>query len=275
MSFSLWYFRNRRYLTGIDWVVGSLHEAAKKINGCGAISQAVLELNGRLDEGQLRKVLDEISARFPILHGHFSRDWFNLAPYWKVPRAARRAVIPLRVIDLPHGASQQADRLLTEHVNSPLEHDSQHLRFLLVRIGDQQSRLGLLFDHRLFDAFGAETFFRLIEETFQGRMESAAEKIRITEPAHLDHWKRRFASGQTLNRQMIDLQSKDVCALARPEFGSGGKICFVHARLTVQETTSINQKAFSEISVPILLPSAAALRGACGAGGDPIAGTGW
>ena len=254
---SLPYRRNRRYLTGIDWVVGALHEAGKKSIGSGAISQAIIELTGRLDEVPLRAALDQISAKFPLIHGHFSRDWLNLAPYWKVPRAARSNPIPLRVVDLPQGAGNQADQLLVEHVNTPLEKDSIHLRFLLVRIGNEQSKLGLLFDHRLFDAYGAEAFFRLIDETSQGRLGEIAPKIKTTEPAHLDHWKRRFLSGQTLNRLMVELQAKEVCALAMPT-GSGRKIRFVHDTMTVDQTVKINQKAFAEISVPILLPSAAA-----------------
>jgi hypothetical protein len=40
--------------------------------------------------------------------------------------------------------------------------------------------------------------------------------------------------------------------------GARRHIRFVHESLTVEQTTRINQKAFEEISVPILLPSAAA-----------------
>ena len=258
MSWSLPYRRNRRYLTGIDWVVGALHESGKKSIGNGAISQAIIEVTGPVDEASLRNTLDQISARFPLIHGHFSRDWLNLAPYWKVPRSARSAGIPLRVIDLPTGAVEQADQLLVDHVNTPLEPDSQHLRFLLVRIGNEQSKLGLQFDHRLFDAYGAEAFFRLIDQTAQGRLDEIAPSIQITEPAHLDHWKRRFSSGKTLNRLLVELQKKEVCALAMPSAGVSRKIRFVHDTMTVEQTVKINQKAFAEIGVPILLPSAAA-----------------
>jgi len=251
LSFSLPYFRNRRYLTGIDWVVGALHEAGKKSIGNGAISQAILEIDGRLEDQPLRAALEQISRRFPLIHGHFARDWFNLAPYWKISAAALNASIPLQVVDLPSGASAQADQLLVEHVNSPLEHDSQHLRFLLVRIGNEQSRLGLLFDHRLFDAYGVEAFFRLVDETAQGRLEEIAPQVKVTEPAHLDHWLRRLASGKALNRLLVQLQQRDVRALAMPQLTGHRErrqIRFVHESLTVEQTTRINQKAFEEIS---------------------------
>ena len=258
MSFSLPYSRKRRYLKGIDWVVGALHQAGLKSIGIGAVSQAVLELEGTLDERQLTSALQQISRRLPLIHGRFDRDWFNLAPYWKVPRPARTAPIPLRVVDLPANSLDEADRLLAEHVNEALEFDSQHLRFLLVRVGRDRSKLGLVFDHRLFDAFGAESFFRLVDETFQGRLEQIVPKIKQTEPAHLDHWKRRFLSGRMLNRMLIRLTEQDVCALAMPPTKPMRRIRFVHEVLSAEHTARISEKAFEETGMPILLPSAAA-----------------
>jgi hypothetical protein len=239
-------------------VVGSLHEAGRATVGVGAVSQAIFELDGKLADQSLRAALDQVSRRFPLIHGHFSRDYFNLAPYWKVPRSARAASIPLRVVDLPADADDPADRLLAEHVNTPFESDSIHIRFLLVRIGDRRSKLGLVFDHRLFDAFGAETFFRLLEEAFQDRLDDVAPRVAITEPAHLDHWKRRFLAGQTLNRLLIELQKEDVCALAMPTPTQGRQVKFVHASLTVEQTAQLNMTVSKEINVPIILPSMAA-----------------
>lgn len=257
MNITIPYNRKRRYLTGIDWVVGALHHVNKKATGNGATSQAVLEVNGRLDDQQLRAALDQIIRRFPLIHGQFARDWFNLAPYWKTPRSARNTPITLKVVDLPDDAVEAADQLLLEHVNSPMESDNQHLRFLLLRLGNQRSKLGLMFDHRLFDAFGAEAFFRLLDETCRGNLDQVAPKINTTEPAHLDNWKRRFAAGKALNRLMVDLQKQEVRALTMPPAGYR-RIHLVHDQMTVEQTAAINKKAFEEIGVPILLPSAAA-----------------
>ncbi len=239
-------------------MVGALHEAGKRSIGNGAISQAILHLDGRLEEGRLREVLQRISDRFPIIHGRFSRDWFNLAPYWKVPRRGGERGIGLSVVDLGVGESDRADQLLADHVNTPLEGDGEHIRFLLVRLGGERSKLGLLFDHRLFDAHGAETFFRLMDETFAGRLGEIAPQVKVSEPAHLDHWMRRFASGKTLNRHLVQLQQKQVAALAMPGSARGRRIRFVHETLSVEESAGLNQTAFAEIGLPILLPSAAA-----------------
>ena len=96
---------------------------------------------------------DQISGRIPLIHGRVARDWLNLAPYWKAPPSA--AQVPLRVVNLPEELAADAEHLFDEHVNIPFYSKWQHLRCLLVHIGRRRSRLGMLFDHRLLDAFGA------------------------------------------------------------------------------------------------------------------------
>jgi hypothetical protein len=258
LNFSLPYSRRRRYLTGIDWVVGALHEAARATEGVGAVSQAILEVEDRLDERRLRDALDRISLRLPLIHGWFSRDWLNLAPYWKVPPTEKCPPIPLRVVDLDESASPaEMRRYFDDHVNQPFASDTEHLRLLLVRAGSRLSHLGVMFDHRLLDALGAETFFRLLNETDQGRLDAAAGRIRTTEPAHLDHWPRRFASGKKHNQMLIEMQEHDICALRMPAEGRRRRVRFAHESLTNEQTAGLNTMAFSEIGVPILLPSAA------------------
>jgi hypothetical protein len=257
LKLSLYYSRKRRYLAGIDWVVGALHQASLRRGGSGAVSQAVLELESWLDEDKLRSALDAVGKKFPIIFGQFARDWLNLAPYWRVPKNASDYSIPLKVVD----ASDEADayRILTEHVNTPFDSEYRHLRFILIRLPSGRSFLGLMFDHRLFDAFGAESFFRLLDETFQGHLDEIAPRIAVTEPAHLDQWKRRFTSGRQLNRKLIEMQKEiEIAAMPMPPADRHDRVLFVHAPLTGDESAKLNQRAMAEISVPILLPSAAA-----------------
>jgi hypothetical protein len=257
LKLSIPYSRKRRYLTGIDWVLGAMNHIARKSTGIGAISQAVLDVDGRIDEKALRAALHTLTNRFPLIHGKISRDFVNLAPYWRIPRSAKTREIPLRVVDLPEGAGAQAERVLNDHANSPFDSESQHLRFLLVRIGGR-SRLGMVFDHRLFDAFGAESFLQLIDLTSQGRLEEFAGRVRQTEPAHLDHWVRRFKSGRKLIEHLFPVVERDVCALARPAKRASRRVCFVQDSLTNEETARFDQRASEESGLPMVLPSAAA-----------------
>lgn len=252
------YSKKRRYLTGIDWVLGAMDYIARKSTGIGAISQAVLELDGQLDDRKLREALDKISQRFPIIHGRVARDWINMAPFWRSPRAARAGSTPLQVVDLPADAIEQADQLLDDHANTPFGSESLHLRFLLLRLGNERSRLAMVFDHRLFDAFGAETFLRLIDETAQGKLEEIAPRVKLTEPAHLDRWAHRVKSGRALIKVMFPLHEKEICTLRKPPAEARKRVRFVQEQLTQEESARFDIKAGEESIIQILLPSAAA-----------------
>jgi hypothetical protein len=242
----------------MDWILGALDHGARKRIGLGGFSQAILDLDGNLSPEILQSALDQISSRFPLIHGKVARDWLNLAPYWKVPRDTDPPPIPLKVVEISEDDSEAIERLLDDHVNKPFDSESRHLRFLLVRIGGRRSRLGMVFDHRLLDAFGAEGIFRLIDLTWRGRLDEFAPLIKQTEPAHLDHWKRRLTSGRTLNHFLYRLNERTICALRMPPEGITRRIRFLHDQLTPQETADFNRRAVEEIGIPMTLPSAAA-----------------
>ena len=250
MSFSLPYSPKRRYLTGIDWIVGTMDR------GAGCFSQAILELEGNCSLALLSEAVEKVSQRFPLLHGRIARDWLNLAPYWKVPAESER--FEIKHFELSADAEQRSEELLDRHANEPLYSRSQHLRFILISLGTERSRLGMVFDHRLFDAFGAEGLLRLIHHAWEGKLEEYAPRIRQTEPAHLDHWKRRFESGQTLNRYLLKMNEQRVCALRAPYGPPRRAVRFVHEQMTQEETADFSHRAEEEIGMPILLPSAAA-----------------
>jgi hypothetical protein len=256
LGLSLPYSRDRRYLTGIDWIVGALDHSARKNIGLGGFSQAILDLEGTLSPKTVRAALDRVSRRFPLIHGRVARDWLNLAPYWRYSQDPGQ--IAMKVYDLPQGQYEEAERLLDEHVNYPLDSEWEHIRCIIVNIGSERSRLGLVFDHRLLDAFGAEGILRLLNLAWQDRLEEAAPQVSQTEPAQLDNWSRRLKSGKTLNRFLYVLGEKTISALQMPAKGPRRKIHFLHAPLSAGETAEFSKRATEEISVPIVLPSAAA-----------------
>lgn len=256
MSFSLPYSKKRRYLTGIDWVVGAMDHDARKGKGAGAISQAVLDVTGPLDPVALREAIEKVSQRFPLIHGQVSRDWLNLAPYWKQPTRSPTNALELRVVEAQDTTT--AHDILTTHVNTPLKDRTTHLRFLLIHIGQERSLLGMVFDHRLLDAWGAEAMLRLIDLAHQGKLEDIAANVRTTEPAHLDHWTRRFASGKILTDLFHDMKNRSVTALKMPASHQSRQVKFVHESLTPEQSADFASRVGQEINVPIMLPSAAA-----------------
>lgn len=238
--------------------MGAMTHGLGRHTGMGVFSQAILEVEGALPEKPLRDALDQILRGVPLIHGRQFRDWRNLAPYWDVPAEAKNAEIPLRVVDLEAHESEGADQLLADHGNAPFDKDWRHARFLLVRLGQERSRLGMVFDHRLFDAFAAETFFRLIDLTWQGKLDEFVPRIKLTEPAHADNWVRRFKSGQTLNRLYLQIRKLEVCHLPMPPGTGLRPNRFVHDSLTSEESADFIRRAGAEIGVPIISPSATA-----------------
>jgi hypothetical protein len=258
LNFSIPYWPKRRYLTGIDWVMGALDYVTRQTTGMGNFSQVVLELDGLLPEQSLQSILDQLSHCFPLIHGHPARDVLNLAPFWKIPR--KPPSIPLRIVALPANSDVEVNRLLENHANQPFDDNSQHIRCLLIHVGQQKSLFATMFDHRLFDAIGAETFLRLIDQTAQGKLDAIAPQIKVAEPAHLDHWPRRLQSGKKLNAFLYRLAERPVSALSMPPKNTAANrsIRWVHDSLTVEQSAQFNRQAAEEISIPILLPSATA-----------------
>jgi len=238
--------------------MGAMDHLAIRTTGIGSLSQAILEVEGKIPEAALRSALAQIADRFPLVHGRVARDCFNLAPFWKVPRNARSRPLSLQVIDLPMNAEADAETALNAHVNEPLGSRYEHLRFLLVHLGDARSRLGMVFDHKLLDAFGAESFLRLIDQVWQGKLAEISPRVKTTEPPQLDHWLRRFRSGKTLNERLFKLAEREIAALRMPAPGTPGKVRFLHEKLTPQETERVRLRAGEECGMPILLPSTAA-----------------
>jgi hypothetical protein len=239
--------------------MGAIDHGARHGAGFGCYSQAILDLEGTIDVAALRAALDQISLRFPLIHGRVARDWLNLAPYWTAPRQGgpdHAEPLPLSVVQA--SSHEEAERLLDEHANARFDSESDHLRFLLIQINSARSRLGMVFDHRLLDAFGAESLLRLIDQTWQRRLDGIWPRVKQTAPANLDHWQRRFLSGRTLNRYLFSLSRQPICALDKPLSHPRPAIRFLHESLTAQETADFNRRAAEEIGLPIILPSAAA-----------------
>lgn len=258
MTFSLPYSKKKRYLTGIDWVVGAMDHDARIAGGSGAISQAVLDIQGHIESAALQDAIEKVSQRFPLIHGRVARDWLNLAPYWKYPRQSPASALQLTTLTLDEHQNEEAHEALVAHANTPLAHDREHLRFLLIHQGPSRTHLGMVFDHRLLDAFGAEAFLHLINLAWQDQLETVAAHVKVTEPAQLDHWPRRFKSGKVLTGLFHEMKNRTVAALQMPAQGRPRKVKFMHDQLTQEQSQAFSKIASQEIRAPIILPAAAA-----------------
>ena len=197
------YSKNKRYLTGIDWIINMFDRMLKKSSGAGNAAQVMLELDGALDEAAFRADMTSFTEAFPVLRGSVRRD-INLAPYWKIPKKPPPARLLTTLDDFSESVSDAIVLAkLTDHVNDPFPDDTLHMAFHIARHGRARTWLSMVFDHRLFDARGAEGFLALFESWRATRsIEPIKQDIETSEPAHLSNWIRKFKAGQTVNRAL-------------------------------------------------------------------------
>lgn len=201
--------KRKRYLSGADWGIGALDRMMKTTTCSGNMSQIVMVLDRCVDEQSLRKLLQNVREQWPVLQGHVKRD-AKLAPYWKIPQSLRRD-ITLNVTHLRDASAQAAvDELLTMSANSVFVDDNEHIAFHLFT-DPKRSVLAMTFDHRLFDARGAESFINLVQTSLMTSTEK--QDIYFKSSSELKKWKNKFLAGRNVNRKLISLSKSTPVSL--------------------------------------------------------------
>lgn len=254
MNFSLPYSKDKRYLTGIDWVINALDALTWDHAGHGNSSQSVLALEGCPDVDALRRSLRELLDEYRALTGDVRRDG-NLCPYWKDGNRFRfNGEPPLTIESIENASFKEILGIFAKRVNIPFYCPTDHIRLHLLRAGDK-SYLGLHFDHRLLDAFGAESLLYLLDRKAAGKDANIRARVHLTEPAHLDHWPRRFMGGRSINRLQIRLTKSGLAFLPISGKHKPLKTDFRTNFFSAEETAGIEENAFRESGPFILLPT--------------------
>ena len=237
------------YLSGMDWFVHALDCRTRRATGTGNDSQVALALAGVVEPERLRARLEAFVARNPALAGRCRRHW-NLAPYWSFGRAARPRDLRLAVRHLDDNLSTESVlAALGEAVSRPLR-GPLRIAFTLARHRDR-TYVAMQFDHRLLDAGGAEA---LLLHLSQGDPTPAPLALA---PAHLNRWREKFMSGQTVNRELIALRGeRPPAALPLPARvrGQPRPTRFVFRLYTPAETAAIHAQAERRAGYLRLLP---------------------
>jgi hypothetical protein len=233
--------KRKRYLSGSDWVINTLDYMMKAGASSGNICQIVLTLNNPLPEQTLRNALNHFVKQFPVLQGRVARD-FKLTPYWKIPASMDRD-IHLRVSNITENPSSEfLLEELEKNASSPFPDGDQYLDFHLFTYGER-STLAMRFDHRLFDARGAESFLNLFQKSLDDS--SVSGDIAFTSSAELTEWRSKFLAGRNLNRAVIALAKTPLQSLPVPPAPGKG---YRYRLLTFdkQATATIYEKAYRE-----------------------------
>jgi hypothetical protein len=198
--------KNKRYLSGFDWVMGVIDHILKKATCSGNASQIIFELDSLVEAAALQNSLSRFLKLFPVVQGRVSRD-LNLAPYWRFPGNNHVNGVDLDVHHLENSSLQTSVwSVMEEWVNRPFRDEQHHLAFHLIYTKSPKTYFGMTFDHRLFDARGAESFMHLFQQYIHDNGNThITEEVRLTASADLSQWKEKFEAGRHLNRKIIAL----------------------------------------------------------------------
>ncbi|MCF7848315.1 MAG: hypothetical protein K9M45_05645 [Kiritimatiellales bacterium] len=247
--------KNKRYLTGLDWIIQGLNSATGRKTGTGNCSQIVLELNGTINETAFQDTAQRFAAAFPVLKGRVSRAW-TLEPYWKIPRHSEGSFIRTEVHRMVGDASpDQVFQTLEKLVNTPFQSNREYVVLHLLHLSGNRCCVALTFDHRLLDARGAEQFLQLFSQFASGAI--TLEEIKgasvSEQPSLLNGWKDRFESGRTVMRSMREFSEFEAARLA-PEDGCEAKGTFILHPLNREQSTAFIEKAYKEAGYLMFMP---------------------
>lgn len=234
----------KRYLTGIDWIIHTLDYMTLDSTGIGNSSQVVFELHGT-PEDELRNCLSSVIKNYPAVWGHPARNC-NLAPYWKMPDPNQLSSHPLNIYQLKDEAD--AFPILEKCVNTPFKSPHEHTAFHLIYAGNKVFAV-MTFDHRLFDARGAEAFLGILNARKHNKIFS------LTRSAQLDRWAEKFRAGQQVNRAFLELaKNAPPLVIPLPPRMKNRNFKFEILCFSKKQTSKIVETAYSEAGYLMLMP---------------------
>lgn len=162
-------------LTGADCFLNAFDGEIGRFNGASHVSQLVLRLGPGFDVDILRKLMDEVVRRQPLVRAPVGRRFGIGPPMYHLKRASRRSVPPIGDFDVQNVEGPPGNRALPEIFARRLNQRrslrrGELLRFDAVRYagGAGGTDLAMSWLHLLFDAAGSERFIRWLDECFRG-----------------------------------------------------------------------------------------------------------
>lgn len=246
--------KNKYYLNGFDWVMGVIDLIMKNTTCAGNASQLAFMLDAPPDEAVVRESLRRFLRLFPVVGGRVSRHW-TLTPYWKMPKGDTGRPVPLTVTRLDDASAEQGLlATLTGFVNAPFTNEHEHLAFHLV-YGKGEQCLAMTFDHRLFDARGAESFMGLFQQYLAKDGDAGVvENVRLTQSFDLTRWKHKFLAGRAVNRKIIALSDDPVRAVPVTLNGQARGFKYRIISFDKEETKRIINTAYDEAGYLMIMP---------------------
>lgn len=236
---------------------GLYRSSSNRLN-CGNSFQILFELSEEPSWTLFEKKWPAFCRSVPYLRGRPARAW-NLAPYWAMETAPSE---PSGHVPVRQAASKEdAYRILDEDLAGPFEDGRWPVRVSAVRTSEIHY-VSFLFDHRLFDARGAELFLQTFHDFSLGL------RVQTSMPpslSGLDGFDRQFWAGKQLNRERLALRKKNILTLEADSQKSRAVNCFQQTTLSETQTRAVFERAEKQSGPFMFLPYslAAACRAFC------------
>jgi hypothetical protein len=196
------------------------------------------------------------SSAFPVIKGRLARAW-SLEPYWKLVDNSTVDSVRVNVVSLDYA---DVNSVLEQCVNSPFRHSLEYLVFHVLVCSGGEYYLAMQFDHRLFDARGAEMFLDLFVKFCRKdiSLDDLSSSCYAQRPTLLNKWRERFSSGKALIRHMREMSNCNIIAPAQ-RVRQEGESSFINILLNESESKSFMARANSEAGFLMFMPYAMAV----------------
>ena len=142
---------------------------------------------------------------------------------------------------------QEFDQEKDATLNSSFKSKKDHLSFNLIS-GQQGNYLVMTFDHKLFDARGAEIFLNLLAGNKNHDISDLLAQIKTVDSPKLKDWNKKFEAGKDIQRHLMDLSKKQYVALSKhsmnnPPVKDGPNLTSKTTIFSTKETDKILEKS--------------------------------
>ena len=241
-----------RYLNGIDWVITGLDHSLRQTAGLGNWSQLVLELNGEPDFDRFNDAVQRYASAFPVLQGRAVRGW-QMAPLWKIPRRTRPIRVPVTKHVLPSETPLEAiTKRLGQCVAVKSGTPGRYIGFNLIYT-TKKTYLAFRFDHRLFDARGAELFIQGLIHFLNTGEPPTHTDVPAQKP-NLSPWIEKFKSGQQIIRMLHHQRSELAPFNFSPAEQENFAFRFSVIPLSKTQSDQLLERAYREAGYLMLTP---------------------
>jgi hypothetical protein len=200
------YFKNKTYLSGIDWIISAIDYYLIRTSGTGNHSTLIINLEKKISIKDLDVRLQAIYQNIPVLSGNIKRDKINLAPYWYCKKKRQNTY---QIFEHKCENKEEFETLKFNILNEKFKFCYQHLKFNIIN-GPEMYYLLMTFDHKILDAHGAEMFLQLLNKSSEEKIIAKIREIKQTNAAKLINWQKKFDAGRDIQRHLIQM-SKNEC----------------------------------------------------------------